>query len=186
MQIKRLAKCQQLFAEGFSTDADTLQLLLGLERERKQSARQLSKDSLKRASIFEVATATLGPQRRHTGPRTLPPASDPGSEEALERKRRRSSRKSVRVSMAGVESQLMSLPGEALSADARRASRVAPVNTLLQRMATCEFVNPALLSTEPADTQQPRSPVAGALTAACAPIRTFGTRADSAQDDDFG
>lgn len=149
MQIKRLAKCQQLFANGFSTDAQTMQLLLAMERPGQQQVRKRLSGSMTRASIFEVATSVLGPEHRWAGTAALSDTSTEAAaavKDVIVRKRRRSARRSQRLSMASLQAD-MPRSSSVYTGDRRQSSCTGDgARYLLQRMETRRFVNPALLA----------------------------------------
>lgn len=139
LQIKKLAKCQQLFSHGFATDSSTLEILLDLDRSRSASTRRLqSNSSLKRASVYEVATSIFGVdgmQQRHVMRQALNRASETGQGD-----RRRSS-------AGGAEShEDVKRRRSSVRPAARRMSGGMRAVHALNRMQTCSFVNPALLA----------------------------------------
>lgn len=59
VQIQKLALSQQLFSKGFSTDEETLEVLMSMRRSQKDSE-ILKVDDISRASVFHVAAAVPG------------------------------------------------------------------------------------------------------------------------------
>lgn len=152
-----------------------MQLLLNLERPGQLEMQRRSSSSLRRASVFEVATAVLGPDRRWSGgARGLSlhlnaDAVDAAATRAeiLERKRRRSSRRSQRLSIASLQPLVAERRSTGAQASVHgqlwRASESA--SDLLQRMETHVFVNPALLAPSAADADGTGAPCHRALQA---------------------
>lgn len=156
LQIKKLAKCQQLFSHGFATDASTLEVLLELEKTKSAHARKrLSSASLSRTSVFEVATSIFG----QDGMEQRAPMRQRGSRCGASRNWEwlRSSTCSATAPARDCTEHRRSgapaPPGDSrerrrssASPGARRAGASGRAVQALNRMATRSFVNPALLA----------------------------------------
>ena len=143
MQIRKLAKSQQLFSTGFRTDQDTLEVLLSLQKPQRKSSVHLTDQNLHRASVFQLATHVLGDEM--TKRKTIDDRASVARQLANSKLWQRSYKE--RDTLKDTQSPVAA-SGKKLRPRAKSVTRMSMVlaEQRLQRQETLTFVNPALLN----------------------------------------